>query len=148
MNAVQEITGKADGAALQDRVIESSSTGASSLLDENKLAELERMSPKGRRFVVEVLDGFIRDGDALIDKLTHALDVGDYRQVLDSAHALKGCAVSVGAGTVYELTLKLNELNPAQIPIEGPSLVDRLAKDWAVTKTACMEFIAGESPST
>ena len=105
------------------------------------------MSPNGRRFVVDVIDGFIRDGDALIKNLKQALLVGDYRQLLDTAHALKGCAVSVGAGAVYAHTVALNKLKPAEVPVDVPSLVDHLAKDWVATKKACMEFIAGGSSS-
>ncbi len=147
LKVVHEVTGKINPDEYQDHVIKPSSTNYGTILDENKLAELERMSPNGRRFVVDVIDGFIRDGDALIKNLKQALLVGDYRQLLDTAHALKGCAVSVGAGAVYAHTVALNKLKPAEVPVDGPSLVDHLAKDWVATKKACMEFIAGGSSS-
>lgn len=114
----------------------------SNLLDKTKLAELESISTKGRKFVVEVLEGFVRDGDVLVERLNQSLASGEYETTLDHAHALRGCAVSVGATAIYTSSAELDKLKFSQVAAEGPAILAKLTKDWVITRKACKQFIA------
>ena len=50
----------------------------------------------------EVVDLFVQDSAALIDRLKHAIDHNDAAEVRAAAHRLKGAASNLAAGTVTE----------------------------------------------
>ena len=67
---------------------------ADALLDQQKLAELEALSPG---LASQMIDGFINDGDRLIGEFSKACQDKDFGQILDIAHAIKGSALQLGA---------------------------------------------------
>ena len=82
-------------------------SSADGLLNQQKLAELEALSPG---LSGQMIDGFINDGDRLIGEFSKACQDKDFGQILDIAHAIKGSALQLGAQRLADYCHNLKAL--------------------------------------
>lgn len=82
----------------------------SAVLDTEKLNNLESMSDDPD-FVDELIADFINEGRRLIGSVTRSLGRSDYAQVASAMHALRGSALSIGAGTLKQLCTHIEKLS-------------------------------------
>jgi two-component system sensor histidine kinase RpfC len=66
------------------------------LINKNAIAQLVAIGD-GTDFVSTLIEGFDADARQLLADLSAAVDAGDWKRYREGLHALKGCAVSVGA---------------------------------------------------
>jgi two-component system, sensor histidine kinase RpfC len=66
------------------------------VLNTRTLADLE-MIGSGSRFMTELVNGFIQDGEVLLNQMEDAINAGNYEDFKDLVHAMKGSAVTLGA---------------------------------------------------
>lgn len=89
------------------------------LLDQQKLAELETLSPG---LSGQMIDGFINDGDRLIGDFSKACQDGDFGQILDIAHAIKGSALQLGAQRLADYCHNLKTLKRINLDRKSDSV--------------------------
>ncbi len=110
------------------------------VLDAHTLTELELLGT-GPKFVRDVTQGFLRDGEALLVEMRQALDAGQPNRYRDAAHALKGSAGSVGAMVVYEITSKACRLPDHQVPLQGTRLLREMRTAFDAARRALLEYL-------
>ena len=110
------------------------------VLDAHTLTELELLGT-GPKFVRDVTQGFLRDGEALLVEMRQALDAGQPNRYRDAAHALKGSAGSVGAMVVYKITSKACRLPDHQVPLQGTRLLREMRTAFDAARRALLEYL-------
>jgi two-component system, sensor histidine kinase RpfC len=71
-------------------------TGDAPVLNMKTLADLE-MIGSGNRFMTDLVNGFIQDGEVLLSQMQASLERGNYEDFRDLVHAMKGSAITLGA---------------------------------------------------
>ncbi|HID82310.1 MAG TPA: response regulator [Chromatiales bacterium] len=89
------------------------------LLDQQKLAELEALSPG---LSGQMIDGFINDGDRLIGEFSKACQDKDFGQILDIAHAIKGSALQLGAQRLADYCHNLKALKRVDLDMKADNV--------------------------
>jgi two-component system, sensor histidine kinase RpfC len=70
--------------------------GEAPVLNPKTLADLE-MIGSGNRFMTDLINGFIQDGEVLLKQMDAALEARSYEDFKDLVHAMKGSAITLGA---------------------------------------------------
>jgi len=91
-------------------------------------------------FVSELLQGFIRDGNALIDELQLALDKSDVIEFKDRAHALKGNAGTVGAIRLFKACLNCEKLEADVFKTHASGGMDAIRQEFSVACSKLIEY--------
>lgn len=90
------------------------------------LEQLHRLSDHTPEFELELLKLFLEDSAVHLKAIQQAVSGGDFQQIQQSAHHLKGASASVGATIVQTLAEHLeNQLYPNQAPVTA-ELIARL----------------------
>ena len=116
------------------------STASVNVLDSNTLAELEQLG-SGPAFVQDLVDGFLKDGDALVAELRNALEAGQFQRYRDAAHALKGSAGGVGARALFEASARACKLPDHQMPLHGPRLLKEMRSALEAARHALLGYL-------
>jgi len=82
--------------ARQLTFIDFESTENAQILDQESLDKLSSLS-KTRDFMPELITGFIAETKQLAEEMGYELDQGNYNEIEELAHAIKGSAQNVGA---------------------------------------------------
>ncbi|MCP4406905.1 MAG: response regulator [Gammaproteobacteria bacterium] len=91
-------------------------------LDEYKLDTLTQLG-SGPEFIKQLVEGFQRDGERLMENLQHADDQRDYLEMRDAVHALKGTASELGAIQLIKLCKDVEGLKPYDMVSDKPGLL-------------------------
>lgn len=129
-------------AATTDRSTETSATEPPrrETLDLNTLSELERLS-SGPAFLRDLVDGFLRDGEELLDEMRTALETGQCHRYRDAAHALKGSAGGVGARALFEISSRACKLSDQQVPLHGAALLEDMHDAFETTGQELLGYL-------
>jgi hypothetical protein len=106
-------------------------------LDADVWASLAKVQQaKGRVFAVELVDLFVRDSTARLQRIRDALDAGHAEQIAKEAHALRGGCHQVGANGMADLCGEL-EKTVRSTGLQGAAeLVDSISSEFAATQFA------------
>ena len=91
-------------------------------------------------FVYELLQGFIRDGNSLLEELQQALDKGDVIDFKDIAHALKGNAGTVGAIRLFKACFNCERLEPEIFQSQGSNSMETIRQEFSVACSKLIEY--------
>ncbi|HED15885.1 MAG TPA: response regulator [Gammaproteobacteria bacterium] len=91
-------------------------------------------------FVYELLQGFIRDGNTLLDDLQQALDNGDIIDFKHNAHALKGNAGTVGAIRLFKACFNCEKLEPDEFQALGSNNMETIRQEFSVACSKLIEY--------
>ena len=80
----------------------------SDLVDRSRLSQLEDIA-RDSSFLGELIAGFVRDVDEILEKTDHAVLSENKRAIPDLMHSLKGAAVGVGAIKLAALASELDQ---------------------------------------
>jgi two-component system sensor histidine kinase RpfC len=97
-------------------------------LDEHKLDSLNELG-SGPEFIKQLVEGFTRDGERLMEKLSRAVKHRDFPELRDAAHALKGTAAELGAVQLVDLCKDIEGLKPYDVVSEKPTALVRKVND-------------------
>ena len=111
------------------------------LLVEQTLEELA-MLDKGEDFVTDLIEGFLIDGEQLLESLEQAFTQQSATRFRDHAHALKGCAASIGAESLSRSASKLMQLGAADLQRQGRQQLDALGQDFTRTRAALQRYLS------
>jgi len=95
-------------------------------------------------FVAELISDFLADGQTLLQQMQDALHKGNSLEFKDHAHALKGCASSIGAEALSSIAGAITKLNPNNIRQHGPQYYSALRTDYAKAETALKAYLEGK----
>jgi HPt (histidine-containing phosphotransfer) domain-containing protein len=102
-------------------------------------AALEELSGFDVDDLRDVVDLYVTDATAQLDRLHQALDAGDAPEVAEAAHRIKGSSLTVGAarcaslGSDIEVAARAGDLNSA------PELAATLESELEPTRAALFE---------
>ncbi len=106
------------------------------------LASLQEVESLGRGsdFFHELIQGFIRDGNGLLEKMQESLSQEDYADFRDASHALKGNAGSIGAVKLYKSCLQVERMSRADFELLGVQTLIDIRGDFRQACTALIEY--------
>ena len=128
----------------QTHAVPSPSTGP--VLQTQALRDLAQLGGD-ELFVTELIEGFLVDSQALLDGMEQALDNNAYTQFKDHAHALKGCASSIGADALGYTAGAVTKLKHSDVRQQGKQRYAALCVEFERAKSALKAYIAGEDMS-
>ncbi len=109
------------------------------ILNLASLQEVESLG-HGSDFFHELVQGFIRDGNGLLEKLQDSLSREDYADFRDASHALKGNAGSIGAVKLYKSCLQVERMSRADFELLGVQTLIDIRGDLHQACTALIEY--------
>ncbi len=95
---------------------------AAEALDVGKLDQLAAMAGDGQ-FMRDLVDGFLNDAAHTLETLRKDLASGDYAQMRNTVHALKGSAAELGAVGLVQACKHLEALKPFDMGTERPQTI-------------------------
>ncbi len=98
-----------------------------------KLGELRALSAD-ESFLIELVNTFVQDADILITKLQNAYRRGDYQELREVAHALKGSAASIGANKLFEIVKDVFHIKDADMYDDVPRLLVEIQDEYKHVK--------------
>ena len=109
------------------------------ILNRSVLEDLRKLDSSGE-FLEELVHGFRRDGEALLNDLQEALREGDSSLFRHVAHSLKGHAGSVGAIALYKACHRLQQLNRVKFEQQGSQLLDQARSEFRSASIALEDY--------
>jgi two-component system, sensor histidine kinase RpfC len=97
------------------------------VLDEEQVDSLRALGGQG--FLLELLDGFVREAEELIDSLSAAQRRGELRAFRANAHALASSAANLGAVRIKTLGTALERFGPTELKGSGGAKVIELGRE-------------------
>ena len=86
--------------------------------------------------VVEVLESFLKEGPADIDRLVAALAGGDLPSTRQAAHSLKGSCLTVGADSLAAACQRIeSHADNEPVPVAAVTR-DTLTREWDLLRVA------------
>ncbi|MEN8129104.1 MAG: ATP-binding protein [Pseudomonadota bacterium] len=114
-------------------------------LDKYKLDSLTQLGT-GPEFIKQLVDGFRRDGERLMENLQHANNQRDYPKMRDAVHALKGTAVELGAIQLIKLCKDIEGLKPYDMVSDKPGLlIEQINETFVNTCSTLNDYVGRKS---
>lgn len=110
------------------------------ILNRSVLEDLELLDTSGD-FLMDLSEGFWRDGEALLDELSEAVDNADLSLFRHIAHSFKGHAGSVGAIPLFKACHKLQQTSRADFDQRGSDLVGQIRAEFKLASRALNEYL-------
>ena len=92
-------------------------------------------------FFTGVIADFLSDGQAIIDSLAMAVELGHIGSVREHAHALRSSAAHVGATRLHAITRDLYDLRPDEVQTRGREMLENLRREFALVSEALEEAV-------
>ncbi|MCB1814849.1 MAG: response regulator [Candidatus Competibacteraceae bacterium] len=94
-------------------------------------------------FIAELIDGFLTDSQVLLQQMEQALVFKKHTEFKDHAHALKGCASSMGAEALGFAAGAITKFSPSEVRQQGQQRYRELCTEYARAETALKAYLAG-----
>ncbi|MHB8624431.1 MAG: hybrid sensor histidine kinase/response regulator [Sulfuricaulis sp.] len=135
-----KVTGASSPAkvSMQASIMQATFPPSGHILNDATLASLEIMG-KHSTFMPELIHGFLRDTELLLDDMQIAIKKKRFKDFKDLVHAMKGSAGSVGAQTLYDTCIRAFGIKEEALPSEAASLMHELVTQY---ESARYEFLA------
>ena len=104
-------------------------------LDQNALGQLRALDSDGSaRILVQIVNSYLVDAPALIQKMRAALAVDDIVSLTRNAHSLKSTSLSLGAIRVSEIAREMETAGRSKATGACPALLMALSAEYAVAE--------------
>lgn len=141
LDAVRQLTAGADGAESDDGAHRDPVGTAPAVLNEDMLEELIQLD-SGDDFVADLVGGFLDDSALLLTEISEALASRDRTLVREKAHALKGCAASVGAEALSLAAGRMMSMKTETLDTEGEQHLAALHDQFTQTATMLKAYLS------
>jgi two-component system sensor histidine kinase RpfC len=110
-------------------------------VDEHALENLCQLGA-GMDFIKELVEGFARDGERIMDELDEAVVEQDYPRFRDAVHGLKGSAGELGGVQLVRLCIEAEGLKPYQLASpELRGMADKIKQNFSSTCVALTQYL-------
>ncbi len=109
-------------------------------LNEDTLRRLNSLGGGGD-FVDTVIQGFISEGEQLLEAMGEVLLKHEYSAFKELAHTLKGSAGNVGADALFQICREILQLNHADLQASADSLLDKARGSFGASKQAMIQYL-------
>lgn len=116
------------------------------LIDTDAIEMLSRISRGDPNYVKSVLQMFAREAERNLDAMAKAVLDQNASLLRESAHALKGSALTVGAPKVAHECANVESIQQLNIAVLGPAAVSRIRQTLAASLSALNERLSGTDP--
>lgn len=116
-------------------------TGDSVLLNENTLLQLKLLGGGDDYFVNTVIQGFIAEGEQLLESMKAASLKREYNTFKELAHTLKGSSGNLGAEALFQICREILQLNQSDFPVSADNLLRKAEGSFSVTRQAMIRYL-------
>lgn len=117
------------------------------ILNQESLDSLSSLS-KTRDFMPELITGFIAETKQLTEQIGYELDLGNYNEIEELAHAMKGSAQNVGAVSLGLLAAALVEQSQSREMSNLAELYSELKQEFEETIIALNKYLENRDSSS
>ena len=110
------------------------------LLNEDTLRRLELLGGGGD-FMDNVIQGFISEGEQLLEAMEAMLLKHEYGAFKDMTHTLKGSAGNVGADALFQICRKILQFNQADLRASAKDSLDNARRSFNSTRLALTQYL-------
>ena len=110
------------------------------VLNATSLEDLEELG-YGSDFLADLIQGFIKDGNGLLEDMQTAYAKADIASLRNVIHALKGNAGSVGAIRLYKACYETERLTRDEFRAKGAWVLQSMQDEFGRACAALMEYL-------
>ena len=118
-----------------------SGTANELLINKQTLQRLRLLGEMNDNFLDEVIDGFLLEGEQLLDAMEKALAEYEYIQFKKLAHALKGSSGNLGAEALFQICREISQFNHADLQASSGKLLNKARDSFNATRQAMMHYL-------
>ena len=118
-------------ASIPARSIDSSDAG---VLNENTVHQLKMLGDGSDGFLEAVINGFVLEGEQLLESMNTALLNREYTTFKELAHALKGSSGNVGAQALYKVCREISQLQLSELQDTAETQLSAAQKAFNATR--------------
>jgi two-component system sensor histidine kinase RpfC len=112
----------------------------SNLLDSSRLAQLEDIA-RDPSFLAELIGGFASDVETILANTQRAIAGGNFAEIPDLMHSLKGAAVGVGAKTLATMATDLERTGSSRTSAELNANLGEIRSCFEVTAASLQAYL-------
>lgn len=143
LNTVARLTATNNNASFTGLVVaptEPATREDGTLLNENTLRRLKLLGGGGD-FVDTVIQGFISEGEQLLEAMRAELRKNEYVTFKELAHTLKGSAGNIGADALFEICREISRLNHSDLQASANNLLDKANGSFSASRQAMIRYL-------
>jgi two-component system sensor histidine kinase RpfC len=110
------------------------------VLNTKTLADLELIG-SGGRFMTELVNGFVQDGEALLRQMEAAVKGGQLEDLSDLMHAMKGSAATLGTDRLFRTCVDVTTLTRSELQVTGPRMLKTVHDQFQQARLALLEYL-------
>jgi two-component system, sensor histidine kinase RpfC len=121
--------------------------GDAPVLNAKTLADLE-MIGSGNRFMTDLINGFIQDGEVLLSQMQRSLEAQNYEDFRDLVHAMKGSAVTLGADRLCSTCAGITAQTTSEIDGGKARILKLVRERFQQTHAALLDYLQKNQSAT
>jgi two-component system sensor histidine kinase RpfC len=121
-------------------VVPKTDAGEAVILNTRTLADLE-MIGSGSRFMAELVNGFLQDGETLLRQAEAAIGGGQFDDLKDLMHAMKGSAATLGAERLYRACIGITMQTNSELEARGSRVLKTIHEQFQQTRAALLDYL-------
>lgn len=111
------------------------------LLDRNTLHQLKLLGEGNENFVDTVIQGFVLEGEQLLEAMNAAILSQDYESFKELAHSMKGSAGNMGAEALFQICREIMLSNHADLKSSADNLLRKAQASFSATRQAMNHYL-------
>ena len=117
------------------------------VLETKTLADLE-MIGSGSRFMTELVNGFVQDGEALLRQMDAAIESREFEELKDLVHAMKGSAATLGAERLYRTCIGITTQSSTELETRGARVLKVVQEHFQQARAALLDYLKQRQSAT
>ncbi|HEY6864359.1 MAG TPA: ATP-binding protein [Burkholderiales bacterium] len=114
--------------------------GDAVVLNTKTISDLELIG-SGGRFMTELVNGFLQDGEALLRQMETAMKDGNFETLRDIMHAMKGSAATLGTDLLFRTCSDITALTRSELQAAAPHVLRNVQDQFQQARMALLEYL-------
>jgi HPt (histidine-containing phosphotransfer) domain-containing protein len=89
----------------------------------------------------ELINGFIKDGEALLSQMEVASEAGQYETLRDLVHAMKGSAVTLGADQLCRACVGFDDPKSLEPEASGERVLKLVREQFQQARASLLDYL-------
>ncbi len=111
------------------------------ILNEAMLQQLKLLDNGKDDFVVSVIQGFLAEGETLLQQMETSLHENELNNFKELAHAMKGSAGNIGAEALFQVCRSISQSNVEELQGKNQQLMNDAQTRFASTRLALKAYL-------